>query len=124
MRNEVLRKKKAAKAARIRKDYVRRRNMNDNRNLPSVTMIEDVKVFKTKPFERVRDRKTGIIFIQDRRPQLIHTGYKKARIKVKKPRYHAKGEPSYVSKRDEYKRLIPMIPYPPRPKNKKLTNNF
>lgn len=109
MLNQVLRKKKMMRARRARQDYERRRNINNN--VPSVLMIEKVPKYKTLPFPRDKYHK-----ITDRRPQVVLDTYKNVPRKVKKPRYHEKGEPSYVFKRDGHKREVPMIPYPPRKK--------
>lgn len=117
MLNQVLKKKREAKKTRQRKDYERRRNINGN--VPSVRMVEQVKVFQTIPFPTGRGGK-----ITSYARQVVQVGFKPVVRKVKKPRYHENGSPSYVYKKDEQGRHVPMIPYPPSKKKRVITEKL
>ena len=102
MLNQVLRKKKLARKNRMRKDYERRRNINNN-----------VPTDKFKSRKEVY-RNTGKIK-SDGHAETEHVGYKD--IIVKRPHYrnHTKGVPHQALK-DEYNRDIGMIAYPKKRK--------
>jgi len=101
MLNQVLRRKKMAKAKRMRKDYERRRNINNN--VPTDKFVERKELFKN----------TGVI--KEGMAEKIHVGYKN--IIVKKPHYrnHVKGIP-HKGLKDEDNRDIGMIAYPKKRK--------
>ena len=115
--------RKQKKAQARRKDYVRRRNINNN---PPV--VEESKTIEVEKFRPARDKKTGqLLPPKNGMAQIEHVGYKKRfthpidRLHVYKN--HEKGN-VYKPLEDEYEREIGMIAYPKRRKNRAKRNRL
>lgn len=112
------------KANARRKDYVRRRNINNN-----VPVLQASKLVEVETFRPARDRKTGQLLPTDKlgHAQVEHVGYKTVfthpvdRQRIYKN--HKKGS-VHIPLEDEYEREIGMIAYPKRRNHhtKKLTD--
>jgi hypothetical protein len=123
MRNQRAKQRKALKAKKHRADYVRRKNINSN--IPTIKVEEKKPRYRVATTERVdftynyktkrRERSVLRIPITDRngKQELEHIGYKHFIVKKLNPRYKASGT-LHEPRKDEYKRDVGMIPYPPR----------
>ena len=96
------------KANARRKDYIRRRNINNN--VPSIEIIERQETFAPDPKAKSHVDSSG-------RANVIHTGYRYKKVRVKNFKHKDPDNPSYPMK-DVHNRSIGMVQYPLRRKFK------
>lgn len=126
MRSAVFIHRKAAKSRARRKDYERRKNINDNVPTMKVEVRKDVYANKTRTTQGYpyrtgrhgRTRQTNVVV--DGSAEKLHVGYKT--VIVKKPicKLHVKGN-VHKPRVDAQNRVTPMVEYPPSRKFKKTT---